>query len=165
MPTYSTEFKDNVVRKMMPPNSQSIEQVGQELGLSRSTLYAWKQQYRAKGHLVPATPLNPDQWDTKSKLAAIIHTALMNEAERSEYCRERGLYPEQIDGWKAAFESTDLAPTVMSKADKAALAADRQRIKLLERDLRRKDRALAETAALLVLSKKAGAIWGIKEED
>ena len=56
MPTYSTEFKDNVVRKMMPPNSQSVEQVGQELGLSRSTLYAWKQQYRAKGHLVPATP-------------------------------------------------------------------------------------------------------------
>ena len=48
MPTYSTEFKDDVVRKMMPPNSQSIEQVGQELGLSRSTLYAWKQQYRAK---------------------------------------------------------------------------------------------------------------------
>jgi transposase-like protein len=72
MPTYSTEFKDNVVRKMMPPNSKSIEQVGQELGLSRSTLYAWKQQYRAKGHLVPATPSNPDQWDTKSKLAAII---------------------------------------------------------------------------------------------
>jgi biotin operon repressor len=71
MPTYSTEFKDNVVRKMMPPNSQSIEQVGQELGLSRSTLYAWKQQYRAKGHLVPATPSNPDQWDTKSKFTAI----------------------------------------------------------------------------------------------
>jgi len=165
MPTYSTEFKDNVVRKMMPPNSQSVEQVGQELGLSRSTLYAWKQQYRAKGHLVPATPSNPDQWDTKSKLAAIIQTALMNEAERSEYCREHGLYPEQIDSWKAAFESTDLAPTVMSKADKAELAAERKKSKQLERDLRRKDRALAETAALLVLSKKAEAIWGIKEED
>jgi transposase len=165
MPTYSTEFKDNIVRKMMPPNSQSVEQICKEVGISRSTLYAWKQQYRSKGYLVPANPSTPDQWDTKSKLAAIIQTALMNEAKRAEYCREHSLYPEQLNGWKAVLESTDMTAGVMSKADKAALAADRQKIKQLERDLRRKDRALAETAALLVLSKKAEAIWGIKEED
>ena len=100
--------------------------------------------------------------DTKSKLAAIIQTALMNEAERSEYCREHGLYPEQIDDWKAVIESTDLNVGVMSKADKVALAAERKKSQILERDLRRKDRALAETAALLVLAKKAEAIWGIK---
>lgn len=165
MPTYSTEFKDNIVRKMMPPNSQSVEQICKEVGLSRSTLYAWKQQYRSKGHLVPANPSSPDQWDNKSKLAAIIQTALMNEAERAEYCRANGLYPEQIDGWKAAFESTDISPGFMSKADKVALAAERKKSQILERDLRRKDRALAETAALLILAKKAEAIWGIKEED
>ena len=61
MPTYSTEFKDNIVRKMMPPNSQSVEQICKEAGLSRSTLYAWKQQYRSKGHLVLANPSTPDQ--------------------------------------------------------------------------------------------------------
>jgi len=53
----------------------------------------------------------------------------------------------------------------MRKADKVALAAERKKSQILERDLRRKDRALAETAALLVLAKKAEAIWGIKEED
>ena len=36
---------------------------------------------------------------------------------------------------------------------------DRRRIKELERELRRKDKALAETAALLVLSKKVSAIF------
>jgi len=61
MPTYSTEFKDNAVSKLKPPNSQSVEQVGQELSSPRS------------------------------KLAAIIQSALINEAKHSEFCRERGL--------------------------------------------------------------------------
>ncbi|AWB32718.1 transposase [Orrella marina] len=162
MPSYSDEFKAQVVRKMMPPNSQSVSQISKEMGISAPTLYAWKNQYRAKGHVVPAKPSRPDQWDTRSKLAAIIQTASMNEAERSEYCRANGLYPEQLDAWKAALESADLDGQPTSKAD---LAAERKKVKQLERELNRKDKALAETAALLALSKKASAIWGIKEED
>lgn len=165
MPTFSTEFKDNIVRKMMPPYSQSVEQICKEVGISRSILHAWKQQYRSKGHLVPANPSSPDQWDNKSKLAAIIQTALINEAKRAEYCRANGLYPEQIDGWKAVFESRDINLGFMSKADKVAMSAERKKSQILERDLCRKDRALVETAALNVLAKKAEAIWGIKEED
>jgi len=80
MPAYSTGFKDNIVRIIMSPNGQSVEQICKEVGLSRSTLYAWKQQYRSKDNLVLVNPLTTDLWDTKSKLAAIIQTALMNES-------------------------------------------------------------------------------------
>ena len=90
-----------------------------------------------------------------------MQTTAMNDAERSVYCRENGLYPEQLDAWQQAFESLDASkPT-----DKKAFAAERKKNRQLEKELLRKDRALAETAALLTLSKKAQAIWGISEED
>jgi len=86
----------------------------------------------------------------------------MNEVQRSEYCRQHGLYPEQLDAWKAAFESLEPDSEPASKAD---LAQQRKKLRHLEKEILRKDKALAEAAALLVLSKKAQAIWGTKEED
>jgi transposase len=162
MPSYSAQFKEQAVRRLMPPNSQTVSMVSRDLGLAAPTLYAWKRQFESKGAVVPAKSSSPDKWDMKSKLAAIIQTVAMNEAERSAYCREHGLYPEQLDAWKAAFESADAAEDPVSKA---AFAAERKKNKQLERELRKKEKALAEMAALVVLSKKAQAIWGIKEED
>ena len=112
--------------------------------------------------VVPSKKSLPKRWDAKSKLAAVIQTAPMNEVERSTYCREHGLYPQQLDAWKAAFESLDMA---QAPASKSLLAAAPKKNKLLEKELLRKDRALAETAFLLTLSKKVQAIWGVSEED
>jgi transposase-like protein len=114
--------------------------VSRELGVAGPTLYAWKRQFESKGFLVPANSSNPEKWDSKSKLAAIIQTASMNEAERSAYCREHGLYPEQLDAWRAGFESAD---TVDEPVSKAAIAAERKKVKQLERELRRKERLLS----------------------
>ena len=86
----------------------------------------------------------------------------MAEAEFGEYCRGRGLFPEQVRSWRKVCESAFGLPEGRPKAD--AAKADRQRIRELERDLGRKDRALAEAAALLILRKKAAAIWGEKDE-
>lgn len=162
MPVYSPQFKEQMVRKLMPPSNQSVAQVSRDSGVAAPTLYSWKKQFQSKGFVVPATPSQPDNWDSKAKLAAVIQTAAMNEAQRSEYCREHGLYVEQLQAWKAAFEGLD---TGAEPASKVELAAQRKRIGQLEKDALRKDKALAEAAALLVLSKKARAIWGTKEED
>jgi hypothetical protein len=110
---------------------------------------------------VPAKISPPDGWDNKAKLAAVIETALMNEAERSAWCRERGVYVEHLDAWKVSFEQADAAGTLVSPA---MLAAERKKTRALERELQRKDKALAEVAALLTLSKKAQAIWGTDED-
>src|SRR3546814_12371590 len=80
-------------------------------GISGPTLYAWKKQFQSRGFVVPAKPSNPDRWDARAKLAAVIQTAPMNEAERSAYCREHGLYPEQLEAWKQAFEAMDEGST------------------------------------------------------
>jgi transposase-like protein len=161
MRVFDAQFKEQMVRKLLPPNSLSVTQLSRETGIGRSTLYAWKQMICEQGYVMPHKPTPPHKWDSKAKLAAVIHTAAMNEFERSEYCRECGLYPEQLDAWKAAFEALD---TDAVPANKHELALQRKELKALQREIQRKDKALAEAAALLVLTKKAQAIWGIKEE-
>ena len=162
MSRYSNEFKEQIVRKMMPPNSQSVAQISRDTGIAAPTLYAWRNQYRSQGYVVPAKPNNPEGWDWKAKAAAVLKTEAMNEAEKSEYCREHGIYPEQLEAWQDTFEIADSTSGPTSKADEQA---SKKRVKQLEKELRRKEKALAEAAALLVLSKKAQAIWGTKEED
>ena len=92
----------------------------------------------------------------------VVETAALSEAERGEYCRKRGLYPEQLQAWRRVCEQANAGQT--APRPKPEAQADKRRIQELERELRRQEKALAETAALLVLRKKAEAIWG-KDED
>ncbi len=69
MPSYSAQFKEQAVRRLMPPNSQTISMVSQDLGIAVPTLYAWKRQFELKGFVVPAKSSSPDKWNMKSKLA------------------------------------------------------------------------------------------------
>ncbi len=88
----------------------------------------------------------------------------MNEADKSDWCRSHGAYPEELAKWRASVTTALAAPEEL-RASPQATRADRKRIKELERALLRKDRALAETAALLVLSKKVQAIFSKGEDE
>ena len=72
MASYSSQFKEQAVRRLMPPNSQTVSMVSRDLGVAVPTLYAWKRHFESKGFLVPANSFNRDQWDAKSKLVAIV---------------------------------------------------------------------------------------------
>ena len=113
---------------------------------------------------MPDADAGPEGWSSRDKFAAVLETAALNEADMAEYCRKRGLFPAQITAWRVACEQAndwDRASTArLGKATKE----EKRRVKDLERELARKDRALAETAALLVLRKKASAIWGDGED-
>jgi hypothetical protein len=105
------------------------------------------------------------QRPTSDKFAAVVETAALNEAELSAYCRQRGLYPEQIRAWRLACEQANDWDRSQTQRLKDARKVDERRIQELERELRIKEKALAETAALLVLRKKAQAIWGDGEAE
>lgn len=164
-PRYSIEFKESVIKKMMPPNPVSILKLIKETGVSNGTLYKWRKEYQERGIAVPANRNNPNQWAAEDKLAVVIETASFNEAQLSEYCRSKGLYPEQIHEWKTFALSGYQSSRQINKEKTLNQQHDKKKIKQLESELRRKEKALAETAALLVLSKKCQAIWGEKEED
>ena len=160
---YSEEFKDSVVKRMMPPNPVSVPQLVKETGVSDVTLYKWRKDYRNRGLAVPADTSNPENWSAEDKLAVVIETAALNEAQLSEYCRRKGLYAEQIAQWKAAALSGYQHSDQVEKEKARSRQEDKKQIHQLEKELHRKEKALAETAALLVLAKKCEAIWGDEE--
>jgi len=165
MPSYSEERKAAVLKKMLPPHNQSVAEVSREEGISDATLYNWRTQAKEQGFPVPGSGKTSDQWSAESKLAVVIETAALNESELSEYCRQKGLYPEQVKEWKAACIQGQLSEAERRKQDREQAKKDKKRIKTLERELNRKEKALAETAALLVLRKKLNAFWEEKEGD
>ncbi|SDX19439.1 transposase [Nitrosomonas communis] len=87
--SYSKEFKESVIKKMMPPNAVSVPQLCKETGISDVTLYKWRKVYRNRGIAVPG-----DNSQAEDKLAVVIETADWNSVQLSEYCRNKGLYPE-----------------------------------------------------------------------
>jgi hypothetical protein len=89
----------------------------------------------------------------------------MSETELSEYCRKKGLYPEQVKEWKEVCVSANEDITRQTRDLKKEINREKKKGKKLERELKRKEKALAEAAALLVLQKKAQEIWGDREED
>lgn len=94
----------------------------------------------------------------------MLETAALNEADLAEYCRKRGLYPAQIAAWRFACEQANDWDRASTARLGQATKEEKKRVKDLERELARKDRALAEAAALLILGKKASAIWGGEED-
>lgn len=165
MKHYSHEHKQSLLAKMMPPHNRRISELADETGISQQTLYNWRQKAREKGQVVPGDRKNSERWSSTDKFAAVLETAAMNEAELSEYCRSKGLYPEQIAEWKTSCMQANASAQEMTKANREQSKQDKKRIKKLESELRRKEKALAETAALLVLQKKAQALWGDSEDD
>ena len=162
---YSPERKEAVLKKMLPPNNQSIAQLAKVEGICDATLYNWRSQARNAGRLMPDSDNTPNGWSSKDKFAAVAETTAMNEAETAEFCRQRGLYPEQLQAWRKACEQANDWNRSTERQLKEATKSDRKKLKQLERELTRKEKALAEAAALLVLGKKLDAIFEEREDD
>jgi len=148
---YGQAFKDRAVARLLPPESAPLEAVAREIGLSVATLERWRSDALAR-------PAAQRTWSAAARLEAVIATAALDEVSRSAWCREHGVYPQQLEQWRGAATQA-LAEPEEARASPQQTKHDRRRIKELERELQRKDRALAETAALLVLSKKVAAIF------
>lgn len=112
------------------------------------------------------TKKHDEKYSAAQKFAILVEAVSLNEAELAEYCREKGLYPDQVRTWRAQAEKAMASGGVVSAKElREALSAEKKRNKALERELARKEKALAETAALLTLRKKAAAIWGEGEAE
>ena len=150
---------------MRPPDNVPLGRLSQEEGISRATLAKWRSEARSKGQFLPDANTGPEGWTSADKLAAVIETALMNEVDLGEYCRRRGIYPKQLRVWREACERANDWERAAASRITRETKDDKKRIRKLERELARKEKALAEAAALMILRKKAGAIWGQGDED
>lgn len=151
MARYGQEFKDRAIAKLLPPESASIKDVANEIGVGTSTLERWRSEALAQ-------PGRERVWTASARFDVVLTTAAMDEASKSAWCRANGVYPQELARWREnAMSALSGAETPRASAQEAK--QNRRKIKELEREIRRKDKALAETAALLVLSKKVAAIF------
>ena len=151
MKRYSLERKDAAIQKMMPPINTPISTLAVEVGITEATLYNWRKQAKSRGSVVPGDGENAENGSSSDKFSVVLQTAALNEIELAQYCRTKGLHAEQIALWRQACMGANAAAAEQEKIFTAQAMQDKKHIKRLETDLRRKEKALAETAALLVL--------------
>jgi len=162
---YSKELKSSIIEKMLPPNNQSLSLIQQETGVPEGTLKMWRKAIRRKGFAAPAGEQQSDKWSTRDKYLIVVETTTLSEIELAEYCRKKGLYVEQVKSWQ-----DNCLQANGGVAQELALSQRREKeiekeLKQVKKELQRKESALAETAALLVLRKNIHAIWGPKDEE
>ena len=165
MARYSSERKEAILGKLLPPLNMTIAEVSREENISVKTLYTWRDNAKKEGQPVPGKKASPNEWSSESKLAVVAEAMTLSESELSQHCREKGLLVEQVRQWKQAcltgFQDNDSQIKMVKQQSKA----DKIEINSLKKELRRKEKALAETAALLVLRKKLDAFWGDDSEE
>ena len=159
------ELKASVLKRMMPPQSRSVAELARETGITETTLYTWRKAARKTGAVMPGGGRKKsEEWDSASKFAVVLESASLNETEFAEYCRGKGLFVEQVRAWRLACEQANAEREVLTADHARVLKAERHRNKALEQELRRKEKALAEAAALLLLAKKYRALPAADED-
>lgn len=155
---YTKEIKDSILKRIS--SGESIPQIAEELNISKSTIYQWTRTNNKKSDTKPNSNKSLSKWNSQDKFHIVLETYSLTEEELSAYCRRKGLYVDEVKAWKDQCLKANTAGPKASKEVEDEQKADKQGMKMLEKELRIKEKALAETAALLVLRKKAQAIWG-----
>ena len=158
---YDDDFRDWAVQQMMPPLNRSVAELAVAIGVTPQSLRNWRQMARDRGLIVPGNNKTSDQWSSADKFNAVMETAPLSEIELSQYCRIKGIYPEQIQQWRQTCQNANAA---LDPQPSKKQTAEQGRIKELERQLLRSDADRKEAVALLELRKKANAIWGKDKE-
>ncbi len=165
---YPERVKQAMIQKMIGPNAISANGLSKLEDIPQATLSKW---LREAGTMEPMNninkqsdrKINPKKMTSDQRLRVILDISQLSEDQIGEYLPERGLYESQVNQWRQLAEDA-LSSSVIRK-QRSKKSQDARKIKQLEKELTRKDKALAETAALLVLKKKAQAIWGDVDDD
>ena len=156
---------------MLLPAGPSARDLSREVDIAQPTLSRWLREAitvepvvkrrRRPAHPKPNTePKRPEDRSADEKLRLVLEASALHEADLGEFLRRHGLHEVELAAWREAAISGLRAPPGSQPR-----SGDARRVRELEKELRRKDKALAETAALLVLQKKARAIWGDGDDD
>jgi len=155
---YAENFKKAMVQKLLLPGGPSVLTLSREMGVSEQSLYNWKVKYQNGGTGEPEHHRSPRQWRDEDKYEALLEAARLTGEDLGKWLREKGLRSEHIEIWRQ-----EMKKNLNHQKKNTELNEAKRRIKELERELLRKDKALAEMSALVVLKKKVGILWGDEE--
>jgi transposase-like protein len=164
MREYSKEMKEAIVAKICRPGGFSYSQVARESGIAPSTVHGWVKSLGGQSQ-VKLVKKQVSDLSPAEKLKLIFDSMKLSETELGDFVRRNGIFASDLDNWK-----TELLLEVQ-QIKRGRPKLDPEVVKLreanarLQKDLRRKDKALAEASALVILKKRAEEIWGKDEED
>jgi transposase-like protein len=161
---YTDEFKKLAVQKYLSKGNRSLDDLSAEIGAPISTIFSWVEKYTKSDNInsMIRTPKRPRDWSAEEKIRACIEYERLSDEERGAFLRSEGLHSSKVLEWRQQCV-TALEDKNNAHASRNKLSDANRKLKELEQDLRRKEKALAEAAALLMLKKKADSIWGIEE--
>jgi len=165
---YSSKFKARMVQRLAGPEGISATALSREIGVPQSTLSRWLVSASTVSSMGGGNsnkgrePKSTRRWTYEEKLRAVVDAATLSEAELGAFLRREGLHEAQLAEWRRLVEAALRSPT---KAKRSGPSPEAKKIRALEKELRRKEQALAEVAALLTLKKKADAIWGDADDN
>ena len=163
--SYTQEFKYSVLKRLEEPTNDTITSLSNELGVPRPTIYQWIKKAETDNKETAINYKSTSKWTSEDKFHVVLETAAFSETELSEYCRRKGIYVDDVKTWRNQCLKANLEEKEDPKELKDSLKEEKEKNKKLQKELRIKEKALAETAALLVLRKKANAIWGDPEDE
>jgi len=166
---FSESFKIQAVKKALNRSSETtLKEITDSLGISRSALGRWiiesrQQKLEVSNPQTMTKETRPHDLNLKERFNHVISCSSLDEKGISHYCRGQGIYPHHISQWKLDFVNGNTSKTQPKITTETKNL--RAEISTLKKEIRRKDKALAETAALLVLQKKVHEIWGNGEDN
>jgi len=156
---HSAKTREAAVKKALT-GTDSVRDIAEQMGIGLSTLQRWLREARKLGEPVMAKQeKRPQDWTREERLNALLEAAKLSEEELGAWCRQKGIHTHHLEKWRK-----ELAQEQPNGQD-SNVRKLKKKVNDLEKELNRKDKALAETGALLALKKKADAIWGDNEDD
>lgn len=151
---FSVAFKQKMVQRLTGKNAVSASQVAREMGVRQQNLSRWLQEARSQPIVAEKPKPTGREWTVEQKARVLAEASKLDGEELSAYLEREGVKLAEYEQWRIALDEGG-----------GAAASTNKRIRQLERELARKEKALAEAAALLVLKKKVGALYGEDEDD
>jgi transposase-like protein len=166
MAKYSERVKQSMAAKILMPGGPNALSLASQTGISQTSLLKWARDFKNKVRIpVDDIQRRPKDWSKADRFQAILDCDKLQANELGEFLRKKGLTTAHLDKWKNEFSSDDERNPV-GRPSKSLMEKDLlKENKDLKREILRKDKALAEAAALLILKKKAQEIWGRPEDD
>ena len=152
--SYTEAFREQAVEKVLQRGHKTIQTLADELNVNHYTLKNWLKTYQRGSMPKEPASKRPEDWRTEERFQLLMESSALEGEALNAFCRQQGLFTHPLETWKKAFLLSQQSVTKMT-SDKVL----RNENKRLKKELNRKEKALAETAALLVLQKKFNAFW------
>jgi transposase len=173
---YSNGFRARMVQRMAGPEGIGAIKLAEEIGVHQTTLSRWvreasgEEKRERRGENVGSAQVRerlsvrPDDLPPAEKYRLVTEASTLSEDELGAFLRRNGLHEAQLQEWRQKVEEASLGALGSPKKRRRGKSPEAKRVQQLERELNRKDKALAEVTALLALKKKLEMLLGDEDE-